>query len=1698
MIKLGKISLVLLLASISYGRTVTTSFPAPAENPISEAGNWQVPATGQPWGKVQKTTGIVFGVNQPNNFGDPTALFTGAWGANQTITGTVRIVNNGTSIREVELRTRSTISNNFNNGYELLCNVSTGQNYGIQLVRWKGPNGAEHTGFEYIAQYAGIQRCVNGDVVRIRVFGNFANVYLNDMNTPLLMNRNDTGQNQTNVDLNVAGLGVLQTGAPGVGFYREPGGNDSQFANYGWSTITATDETPVANCTQATVEAAIAAATAGDTLALPACTGQTWTAMDIDKAITLKGAGKTQTVITVGNGNIWRKQSTGITRITGIGFTRGTGTEANKGITISYHTGLNWKTSREIIIDNNDFTLTGSAAMFLILPPGGYLFHHNSFNAPWDNSMLQLKDPSDTGNSWTQADTMGTRDSMTTLSGTFTSCSPGSPATYPACGELNGYMEDNTFTGGTNQMIDCDDGCRLVYRFNTGQDTSVNSHGFDTSPFGMRHYEVYNNVFHNTRGNDQLSNANWTVWQRGGVSVIYNNTMDNIAGNNWGDKPELKAQIRVDQIPGKPVANCAAAIYPLPRQLGQNHNGTNFFTDPNYAWANQNGVGFTGGAAIATNGNSTGALFGTGEGWSNPCGLNGPTFYQSGRDFVYANPPSGGTPKPGYTGFTYPHPLQALTGAITPPALAITTTTPLPTATIGVVYDVTMQATGGTTPYTWSTVGTLPTGLGPITSGGRITGTPTVAGTFNFSIRVTDAASTVVTLPVSMTVNPTGAPPLPSGNNGIAAGFPNDTNIGTAPGVLFADNYESYASTAALTASPNYSNIYGSWILDTNPANAFAGNKSLRFAVAAASTEIASAVERTISPKQDKVFIRVYGKFPANYTATGSEHNGPVFAANYCGPGQGTACAAPLTIPGGQIGAGRDNKAFIDQENSCDRAGSSQPCYSNTYIYYPEQRDDFGDHWFPDLFALPNSGDIRDFGASVPKSNFVPNLNQWYSIELMVQMNSAVGIRDGRVATWIDGNLVSDYQGLILRSVQGLQFDRADLQFYIKNNPGVQMLRWYDNLVIATSYIGPMVVTATPTVNLSPASIAFGSIDLGQSSGFQPATLTNTGSGDLTITSIGLTGTGANQFNTNNTCPITPTPLAPSASCTINIQFAPTTGGAKTANLSVVDNASGSPHTIALTGTGTTCTAPKPFPCARTDYNIIPKPTTPNMGNLQGAGTIIIEPDFGERIVRVTDAVTSSGATNVSYVISNGGSLDDTWWNTNSTKFLIQPVAGTVIPMNFDPVTMQATPTYPASNLQRIPAQAAQMSTVDPNRVWGLNDTIWQTWDLSSPTFPVGQTFIDLTNAGPNCLPNGFNITHVGMSAVSDLDAVLPANFSDVGGQNTDPYVVVYVQGKGCMVINTVTGAITGDPGFAGGEGLTCNGSGCTGTLSVPTDQLCANAPNCTNRFSIHNVKINKDGTYLMLAVGQCKPVGSCGNNSSPYLWKIGSNIVTYTCGEANAGTCGGHSTIGQSHYSNRDGSPAYQFNLRPMLSPSGPIVGQVPAPGPTTYLGPMDYHPAWTAGNSSDTFPILLMFAPFQFDATITAPRSVWWQEVVAMDPLGVKLPWRLGRSWTSGVNWNFDSQNAIGAWSQDGRFYSFTSDWMGTLGSTAGASTCTVDATLASGLGCRNDVFIMDLRLNTTPTGLVNQQCRFAAIATAVKGGGKSSVVVCKPPIP
>lgn len=283
---------------------------------------------------------------------------------------------------------------------------------------------------------------------------------------------------------------------------------------------------------------------------------------------------------------------------------------------------------------------------------------------------------------------------------------------------------------------------------------------------------------------------------------------------------------------------------------------------------------------------------------------------------------------------------------------------------------------------------------------------------------------------------------LPQGNSGIAARYPGDAGIYSDSAVIFSDDFESYINASDLVNSGKWSKYYhtSNTKISNSPGSSYAGAKALEFTLPQTVSEVANAVVRTLPNKQEVLFVRAHTKFEDGFSGTTEGHNGIRISGGYRGPGN---------IPNG-----RDFFLYV-VENSV-YYGEAYPGPTHVYAYHPEQRGQWGDHFYPSGKVLPIDSQLGNFGPTfVARPDFTPRTDRWYSYELMVKLNTP-GQRDGRVAVWIDGVIVADFPNLRMRDTTDLKIDEVQLELHAKNNPSRADRKWYDNLVVATSYIGPV------------------------------------------------------------------------------------------------------------------------------------------------------------------------------------------------------------------------------------------------------------------------------------------------------------------------------------------------------------------------------------------------------------------------------------------------------------------------------------------------------------------------------------------------------------------------------------------------------------------------------------------------------------------
>ena len=126
-----------------------------------------------------------------------------------------------------------------------------------------------------------------------------------------------------------------------------------------------------------------------------------------------------------------------------------------------------------------------------------------------------------------------------------------------------------------------------------------------------------------------------------------------------------------------------------------------------------------------------------------------------------------------------------------------------------------------------------------------------------------------------------------------------------------------------------------------------------------------------------------------------------------------------------------------------------------------------------------------------------------------------------------------------------------------------------------TAFVAKISPGPLPSVSLSPTSLTFGPQQLGATSAAQTETVTNTGTANLNISTVTIGGSNASDFATSaDTC--SGATVTPNDTCMVSVTFTPSATGSLSASLNFTDNASGSPQSVALSGSGPDFTVAPP------------------------------------------------------------------------------------------------------------------------------------------------------------------------------------------------------------------------------------------------------------------------------------------------------------------------------------------------------------------------------------------------------------------------------------------------------------------------------------------------------------------------------------------
>jgi len=444
----------------------------------------------------------------------------------------------------------------------------------------------------------------------------------------------------------------------------------------------------------------------------------------------------------------------------------------------------------------------------------------------------------------------------------------------------------------------------------------------------------------------------------------------------------------------------------------------------------------------------------------------------------------------------------------------------------------------------------------------------------------------------------------------------------------------------------------------------------------------------------------------------------------------------------------------------------------------------------------------------------------------------------------------------------------------------------------------------------------------------------------------------------------------------------------------------------------------------------------PNMGTLTGAGTVLNDPDFGNPIARCTDANTDPGNPNTSFDTNGGGAALVNHFNQNDTLVYVQERGGRGVPLLFDPNALKCArmypnnPAYAANGGLTIQGVGGDFSYSNPNWLYIWDSAGGQAqllrYDFSNytssgaPTVTVIADFLadsgdGFTGTPGNCLPLNFVPNWVGHDGPSNDDTIFTAAYSQ-GVQNTGFYVLAWKVGAGCRVYNTQTGVVSGDWGPAGPVSVF---QGSSTSADSPTDQ-----------FYVHSIFVNLTGEYAQVANGGCVAGNtSCLNTQGhgPYLWQISTTNVFRV-----AQQWSGEAAFGWNDFVNRNGNPLGQYEVRPFNALDSPRAAIQTLP---QGMSPnLQGHPSWVNDNASDSMAFFdSLLTPLYYKASFP---SAWTNEIIGVLPDGSTR--RFAHNFVTMSNPQFSTNFAIGSVSQSGKFFMQSSDWVGTLGSLSGSTSC------------------------------------------------------------
>jgi len=190
------------------------------------------------------------------------------------------------------------------------------------------------------------------------------------------------------------------------------------------------------------------------------------------------------------------------------------------------------------------------------------------------------------------------------------------------------------------------------------------------------------------------------------------------------------------------------------------------------------------------------------------------------------------------------------------------------------------------------------------------------------------------------------------------------------------------------------------------------------------------------------------------------------------------------------------------------------------------------------------------------------------------------------------------------------------------NLAGIETACINNNNTVNVTSITPL----APAPTFSPTSLSFAAQTMGTASAVQTVSVGNTGTGNLVISSVALSGAGAASFvASGDHC--TGVTVAPGGTCSVGVSLSPVAAGSVSASLTVSDNGPGGSQVVALSGQGTANAALFTYPVAGATAVDTTKPFTwTAFASAQGYLLLVGTSQYGYNLVNSGVLAASSSS----------------------------------------------------------------------------------------------------------------------------------------------------------------------------------------------------------------------------------------------------------------------------------------------------------------------------------------------------------------------------------------------------------------------------------------------------------------------------------------